>query len=44
MTLLLLYYLLYITQRLIWADDIFCVPEQLVDSDVVARERARITW
>ena len=21
-----------------------CVPEQLVDSDVVARERARTTW
>ena len=44
MTLLILYYILYITRRLVWADNMFCVPEQLVDSDVVARERARITW
>ena len=35
---------LHITKRLVWADNMFCVPEQLVDSDVVARERARIAW
>ena len=34
MTFLILYYVLYITKRLVWADDMFCVPEQLVDSDV----------
>ena len=28
----------YITKRLVWADNMLCVPEQLVDSDVVARE------
>ena len=28
----------YITKRLVWADNMFCVPEQLVDSDAVARE------
>ena len=33
---LILYYILYITKRLVWADNMFCVPEQLVDSDVVA--------
>ena len=39
MTLLILYYyILYITKRLVWADNMFCAPEQLVDSDVVARE------
>ena len=26
------------------ADNMLCVPEQLVDTDVVARERAYITW
>ena len=36
--------ILYITKRLVWADNMLCVPEQLVDSDVVAQERARITW
>ena len=25
-------------KRLVWADNMCCVPEQLVDSDVVARE------
>ena len=30
--------ILYIVKRLVWADNMFCVPEQLVDSDVVARE------
>ena len=44
MTLLILYYILYITKHLVWAINMFCVPEQLVDSDVVARERARIAW
>ena len=44
MTLLILYYILYITKRLVWADNMFCVPEQLADNDVVARERPRITW
>ena len=44
MTLLILYYILYIPKRLVWADNMFCVPEQLVDSDVVALERARIAW
>ena len=44
MTLLILYYILYIAKRLAWADNMFCVPEQLVDSDVVAREMARIAW
>ena len=38
MTLLILYYILYITKRLVWADNMFCVPEKLVDSDVVSRE------
>ena len=38
MTLLILCYILYITKRLVWANEMFCVPEQLVDSDVVARE------
>ena len=38
MTLLILYYILYITKRLVWADNMFCAPEQLVGSDVVARE------
>ena len=31
-------------KRLVWADNMFCVPEQLVDSDVVALERACIAW
>ena len=43
-----LYCILYIrgsyNEAPIWADNMFCVPEQLVDSDVVARERSRITW
>ena len=30
--------MLYITKHLVWADDMFGVPEQLVDSDVVTRE------
>ena len=30
--------ILNITKRLVGADNMFCVPEQLVDSDVVARE------
>ena len=38
MTFLILYDILYITKRLVWADNMFCVPEHLVDSDVVARE------
>ena len=44
MTLLKLYYILHITKRLVRADNMCCVPEQLVDSDVVAQENARITW
>ena len=28
----------YITKRLVWADNMFYAPEQLVDSDVAARE------
>ena len=30
--------ILYIAKRLFWADNMFCVPEQLVDSGVVVRE------
>ena len=30
--------ILYIAKRLVWADSMFCVPEQLGDSDVVALE------
>ena len=30
--------ILYITKRLVRADNRFCVPEQLVDSDAVAQE------
>ena len=30
--------ILYITKRLVWADNMFCVPEQLVNSDVVVWE------
>ena len=44
MTLLILYCILCIARRLAWTDSIFYIPEQLVDSDVVARERARIAW
>ena len=29
---------LYITNCLVWADNMFCAHEQLVDSDVVAQE------
>ena len=36
--------ILNITKRLVWADNMFCVPEQLLYSDVVARERVRVTW
>ena len=43
MTLLILYCILYITKRLVWAENMFCVPEQLVDSDVVAWEGERVT-
>ena len=43
MTLLILYYILYITKRLVWADDMFCVPEKLVGSDVVARDRGPVS-
>ena len=31
-------------KRLVRADNMFCVPEQLVDSDIVAREMERVTW
>ena len=31
--------ILYITKHLVWADNILCIPEQLVDSDVRAWER-----
>ena len=41
MILLILYHVLYITKHLVWADNMLCAPEQLVDRDVVARERAR---
>ena len=31
--------ILYKTKRLVWDDNMFCVPEQLMDSDIVAMER-----
>ena len=30
--------ILYIMKHLVWADNMFCVLEQLVDSDFVAQE------
>ena len=31
-------HIVYNEAPIVWADNMFCVPEQLVDSDVVERE------